>query len=100
MQRTVVMRVIVKKWRNSAAIRIPSGIMEAAQIALDDALDMREQDGEIVMTPKAKTSLIICCPITTQVKGYPLQDPMAGSRPSVALADQVKSLDWVVQSEI
>jgi antitoxin MazE len=45
------MRVIVKKWGNSAAVRIPSGIMEAAQIALDDALDMREQDGEIVITP-------------------------------------------------
>jgi antitoxin MazE len=45
------MRVIVKKWGNSAAVRIPSGIMEAAQIALDDACDMREQDGEIVMTP-------------------------------------------------
>jgi antitoxin MazE len=45
------MRVIVKKWGNSAAVRIPSGIMEAAQIALDDALDMREQEGEIVMTP-------------------------------------------------
>jgi antitoxin MazE len=45
------MRVIVKKWGNSAAVRIPSGIMEAAQITLDDALDMREQDGEIVITP-------------------------------------------------
>jgi antitoxin MazE len=45
------MRVIVKKWGNSAAVRIPSGIMEAAQIGLDEAVDVREQDGEIVITP-------------------------------------------------
>jgi antitoxin MazE len=45
------MRVIVKKWGNSAAVRIPSGIMQAAQIGLDEVVDMREQDGEIVITP-------------------------------------------------
>ena len=54
----------------------------------------------LVISPAAyngKTRLMICCPITTQVKGYPFEVPMAGSRPSVALADQVKSLDWVVR---
>jgi len=45
------MRVIVKKWGNSAAVRIPSGIMEAAQLELDEAVDVREQDGEIVIKP-------------------------------------------------
>ena len=45
------MRVIVKKWGNSAAVRIPSGILQAAQIGLDEAVDVREQDGEIVITP-------------------------------------------------
>jgi antitoxin MazE len=45
------MRAIVKKWGNSAAVRIPSGIMEAAQLKLDEAVDVREQDGEIVITP-------------------------------------------------
>jgi antitoxin MazE len=45
------MRAIVKKWGNSAAVRIPSGIMEAAQLKLDEAVDVREQDGEIVIKP-------------------------------------------------
>jgi antitoxin MazE len=45
------MRVIVKKWGNSAAVRIPSGIMEAARLRLDDAVDVREQDGQIVIEP-------------------------------------------------
>lgn len=46
-----VMRVIVKKWGNSAAVRIPSGIMQAARLALDEVVDVREQDGRIVIEP-------------------------------------------------
>jgi antitoxin MazE len=45
------MRVIVKKWGNSAAVRIPSGIMQAAQLSLDEVVDMREEGGEIVIKP-------------------------------------------------
>lgn len=45
------MRAIVKKWGNSAAIRIPSGIMQAARLGLDEAVDVREQDGQIVIKP-------------------------------------------------
>jgi mRNA interferase MazF len=40
-----------------------------------------------------KTSLMLCCPMTTQIKGYPFEVMIAGA-PSVVLADQVKSLDW------
>ena len=45
------MRVIVKKWGNSASVRIPSGIMEAAHICLNDAVDVRVEDGRIVIEP-------------------------------------------------
>jgi antitoxin MazE len=45
------MRVIIKKWGNSAAVRIPSGIMEAAQLNLDEAVDVLELDGQIVIKP-------------------------------------------------
>jgi mRNA interferase MazF len=41
-----------------------------------------------------KTSLMICCPLTTQIKGHPFEVPIAGSPSSVVLADHVKSLDW------
>jgi len=54
----------------------------------------------LVISPAAynrKTSLMICCPMTTQVKGYPFEVAMTGIRPSAVLADQVKSLDWVVR---
>ena len=59
-----------------------------------------EQAGKrlaLVLSPKAyndKTSLIICCPMTKQVKNYPFEVLIAGSPRSVVLADQLRSLDW------
>jgi mRNA interferase MazF len=44
-----------------------------------------------------KTSLMICCPMTTQIKNYPFEVLIAGEPPGVVLADQVKSLDWRVR---
>ena len=52
----------------------------------------------LVLSPSVyngKTGLMLCCPMTTQVKGYPFEVLIAGERPGAALADQVKSLDWV-----
>jgi mRNA interferase MazF len=51
----------------------------------------------LVVSPASyndKTSLMICCPMTTQIKDYPFEVLIAGAPPSVVLADQVKSLDW------
>lgn len=45
------MRVIVKKWGNSASVRIPAAIMEAARLSLDEAVDVREEGGRIVIEP-------------------------------------------------
>lgn len=45
------MRVFVKKWGNSASVRIPSGIMEAAQLRLDQPVNVREEGGRIVIEP-------------------------------------------------
>lgn len=42
----------------------------------------------------AKTSLMVCCPMTTQIKNYPFEVVIAGSSPGAVLADQIKSLDW------
>jgi antitoxin MazE len=45
------MQVAIKKWGNSASVRIPVGIMEAARLQLDDVVDVSEEDGRIVITP-------------------------------------------------
>ena len=54
----------------------------------------------LVVSPaayNAKTSLMLCCPMTTQIKGYPFEVAIAGVSPSAVLADQVKCLDWVAR---
>lgn len=43
------MRINVKKWGNSAAVRIPAAVMQAARINLDDAVEVREEGGRIVI---------------------------------------------------
>ena len=45
------MRVIVKKWGNSASVRIPAAIMDAAHLRLDETVDVREEGGRIVIEP-------------------------------------------------
>ena len=54
----------------------------------------------LVLSPAAyngKTSLMICCPMTTQIKNYPFEVLVSSTPASVVLADQVKSLDWRVR---
>jgi antitoxin MazE len=45
------MRAIVKKWGNSASVRIPASVMAAAGLRLDQAVDVREDNGRIVIEP-------------------------------------------------
>ncbi len=55
----------------------------------------------VVLSPSAYnrlTGLMLCCPLTMRVKGYPFEVAITDTRGSVALADQVKSLDWRVRN--
>jgi antitoxin MazE len=45
------MKMIVKKWGNSAAVRIPASVMAAASLDLDQAVDIREEGVRIVIEP-------------------------------------------------
>lgn len=64
----------------------------------------REQAGHrpaLVLSPalyNGKTHLMVCCPLSTQVKGYPFEVllEIAGQK-TVVLSDQVKSLDWKIR---
>ncbi len=63
----------------------------------------REQAGHrpaLVLSPASysrKTSMMLCCPMTTQIKGYPFEVVVGTNPPSAILSDQVKSLDWRVR---
>jgi mRNA interferase MazF len=53
----------------------------------------------LVISPiqyNAKVGLAICCPVTSQVKGYPFEVPIPEDCivQGVILSDHVKSLDW------
>jgi len=45
------MRTVVKKWGNSASVRIPAAVMQAAQLRIDETVDVREESGRIVIEP-------------------------------------------------
>lgn len=54
----------------------------------------------VVLTPASYnqlTGLLIYCPLTTKIKGYPFEVHIAGKPQNVVLSDQVKSLDWRVR---
>jgi len=62
----------------------------------------REQAGHrpaLVLSPFSynnATGLMLCCPLTTQVKGYPFEVLLTdvSQVESAVLADQISSLDW------
>jgi len=56
----------------------------------------------LVLSPHAynrKVGLVIVCPITSKVKGYPFEVELPSHLQvaGVVLADQVKSMDWQVR---
>ena len=56
----------------------------------------------VVISPSSynrRVGLAICCPVTTQVKGYPFEVllPEGLGVEGAILSDQIKSLDWRVR---
>ena len=47
------MRSQVKKWGNSASVRIPAAVMESAALYIDQPVDIREEGGRVVIEPIA-----------------------------------------------
>lgn len=45
------MRVVIRKWGNSASVCIPAAVMAAAKLSLDQPVDVREDDGRIIIEP-------------------------------------------------
>jgi antitoxin component of MazEF toxin-antitoxin module len=45
------MKGTVRKWGNSAAVRIPAAVLEAAHVDLDQDVDVREEAGRIIIEP-------------------------------------------------
>jgi len=51
----------------------------------------------LVLSParyNAIRGMMICCPMTSQIKGYPFEVVVSANPPSAVMSDQIKSLDW------
>jgi antitoxin MazE len=58
---------LVKKWGNSPAVRLPAAVMEAAHLSLDQAVEVRVENGRVIIEPA--------------VPAYSLDDLLAGITP-------------------
>jgi antitoxin MazE len=45
------MKAVVRKWGNSASVRIPASVMAAARIGLNQPVDVRAERGRIIVEP-------------------------------------------------
>jgi len=78
---------------------------DIAWLTLDPTLG-HEQAGRrpVVVLSKGsyneRVGLMLCCPITSRAKGYPFECPLPPEGPvtGVALADQIKSVDFEQRS--
>ncbi len=51
----------------------------------------------LVLSPatyNGQRGMMIACPMTSRIKGYPFEVVVSQDPPSVVLADQIKNLDW------
>ena len=46
-------RQVLKKWGNSPAVRIPAAVMEAAHLSLNQPVEVKVEDGRVIIEPAA-----------------------------------------------
>jgi mRNA interferase MazF len=57
----------------------------------------------LVLSPSrynASRGMMICCPMTSKIKGYVFEVVVSRVPPTVILADQLKSVDWRARSAV
>jgi len=45
------MRGVIKKWGNSAAVRLPAPVLKSLRLGIEDRVDIRMENGCIVLQP-------------------------------------------------
>jgi mRNA interferase MazF len=57
----------------------------------------------LILTParyNGARGMMVCCLMTTKIKGYPFEVVISRKPPSAILADQITSLDWRVRRAV
>ena len=75
------MKEIIKKWGNSPALRLPSSVMELAQLRLGQAVNINVINGKIVIEPIVS-------------KKTRLDELLAGITPDNIHAEEFSEEDW------
>jgi len=60
------METQIKRWGNSAAIRIPSSILSDANLSVDSSVNIEVKGNRIVIEPVAKATKRLKLPFTEQ----------------------------------
>jgi len=48
------MRGVIRKWGNSAAIRLPSSMLKSLRVGIDDLMEMRVERNCLILQPVRK----------------------------------------------
>jgi len=88
--------------------------MSAADLRIDQSVDVREEGRCVIIEPvtapvfelddllarmtparyNQPRGMMIACPMTSRIKGYPFEVVVSREPDSAVLADPIKSLDW------
>ena len=74
------MTVLVKKWGNSAAVRIPANVMAEAGLEIDQPVEVRQDRGRIIIEP-VRTMHFELTDLLDQIRPNNLHDPVETGPP-------------------
>ena len=74
------MTVLVKKWGNSAAVRIPAAVLAEAGLEIDEPVEVRQERGRIIIEP-ARTLRFELKDLLDAIRPDNLHDPIDTGAP-------------------
>jgi len=74
------MSVLVKKWGNSAAVRIPANVLAEAGLEIDQPVEVREDRGRIIIEP-VRTIHFELNDLLDRIRADNLHDPVETGPP-------------------
>jgi len=74
------MSVLVKKWGNSAAVRIPANVLAEAGLEIDQPVEVRQDRGRIIIEP-VRTMHFELTDLLDQIRPSNLHDPVETGPP-------------------
>jgi len=73
-------KVLVKKWGNSAAVRIPAAVLAEAGIELDEPVEVRQERGRIVIEP-SRPKVFVLSELVKGIRRDNLHEPIDTGAP-------------------